>query len=331
VIAPSPAGAALAWRAPTRADLPAWLELVRAQQLADGEPELMGAEELAAGFDDAMWAPQHDARLVEAPSGALAADGVVGTLGAGREFVRVFCWGGVHPEWRGRGLGRELFGWQVDRGHERYAELDTDLPGVLETGCPVDHPAGRLYARFGFSPTRYWSHMAHDLAVLPAGAAGTADGLRTCRYREELSERVRRAHNEAFADHWGSAERDKSSWLDHVVGHPRFRPELSFVVLDGVPRDPAVAAYLVSYESEPAPGEPSAGYIGFVGTRRSWRGRGLASALVAHALAAMKDAGYARALLTVDTENPTGAHRLYERLGFATERRYVTYQRPITP
>src|SRR5262249_42248372 len=68
-------------------------------------------------------------------------------------------------------------------------------------------------------------------------------------------------------------------------------------------------------------------YIGLVGTRRSWRGRGLASALVAHALAAMKGAGYGRALLTADTANPV--HGLYERLGFVTERRHVTYQRPI--
>src|SRR5215470_7428126 len=260
MIAPSPAGATLAWRPPTRADLPAWLELVRAQQIADGEPELMGAEELAASFDDAMWVPQHDARLVETPSGALAADGVVGTLGVGREFVRVFCRGRVHPGWRGRGLGRELFGWQVDRGRERYAELDTELPGVLETGCPVDHPAGRLYARFGFAPIRYWSHMTHDLAAIPAGKA---DGLRVGQYREELCDRVRRAHNEAFADHWGSAERDKASWQEHVVRHPRFQPELSFVVLDGVPRDPAVAAYLMSYETEPEPGRAPAGYIGF--------------------------------------------------------------------
>jgi ribosomal protein S18 acetylase RimI-like enzyme len=86
------------------------------------------------------------------------------------------------------------------------------------------------------------------------------------------------------------------------------------------------------YEMEPAePGGGRGGYIGQIGTRRSWRGRGLASALVGAALAAMKDAGYVRAALTVDTENPTGAHGLYERLGFVTERRYVSYQRPIPP
>jgi mycothiol synthase len=323
------AAGALRWRPPRREDLPAWLELVRTGQRADGEHELMGAEELAADFEDTTWSPETDARLVQTATGELVGDAVVSTMGAGREFARIFCWGSVRPDRRGRGLGRELFGWLVRRGTERYAELDTDVPGMLEAGCAVGHPAGRLFERFGFAPTRYWSHMAHDLGGPPAAGG---DGLSVTRYREELCDRVRRAHNEAFADHWGSAERTAETWREHIVGHPLFRPELSFVVLDGVSRDPTVAAYLMSYEMEPAePGMAPGGYIGQIGTRRSWRGRGLASALVGAALSAMKDAGYERATLTVDTDNPTGAHGLYERLGFATERQYVSYQRPIPP
>jgi len=319
----------VSWRPPRREELPAWLELVRAQQRADGEHELMGADELAASFDDTTWAPETDARLGWAPSGELVGDGVVEIMGAGREFVRVFCFGGVHPDRRGLGIGRALLDWQVERGIRRYAELGTDLPGVLEVVSLVDHAAGRLFRRSGFVPTRYWSHMEHDLEKPPAV---DADGLRLVPYREELCERVRRAHNEAFIDHWGSAERDAATWQEMVVGHPRFRPELSFVVLDGVPRDPAVASYLMSYEAEQAePGAPPTGYVGQIGTRRSWRGRGLASALVGAALAAMRDVGYERAALTVDSENQTGAQGLYERLGFVTRRRYVSHQRPITP
>lgn len=328
--APADAGAeVLTWRPPRREDLPAWLDMVRTTQRADGEHELMGAEELAASFDDTTWSPETDARLVRTAAGELVGDAVVDTMGVGRDFIRVFCWGSVRPDRRGRGLGRELFGWQVRRGTQRYAELDADVPGVLEAGCPVGHPAGRLFQRFGFAPARYWSHMSHDLAEPPTTQA---DGLLVSRYREELSERVRRAHNEAFADHWGSAERTPQAWREQIVGHPLFRPEVSFVVLDGVSRDPTVAAYLLSYEMEEAePGAGRGGYIGQIGTRRSWRGRGLASALVGTALAAMKKAGYERAALTVDTENPTGAHGLYERLGFVTERQYVSYQRPIPP
>jgi len=54
---------------------------------------------------------------------------------------------------------------------------------------------------------------------------------------------------------------------------------------------------------------------------RSHRGRGLAPLVVSRSLGRMADAGLERAVLDVDTESPTGANSLYERLGFvATER-----------
>jgi ribosomal protein S18 acetylase RimI-like enzyme len=61
-------------------------------------------------------------------------------------------------------------------------------------------------------------------------------------------------------------------------------------------------------------------WINSVGTRRAWRGRGVATALlqeVLHAAAGAED-GLERAILGVDAENPTGALRVYRALGFGT-------------
>jgi mycothiol synthase len=324
-VAAEPGPAAVTWRVPERDDLPAWLEFIQRTQRFDGD-EVVGAEELAASFEDGTWAPETDGRLLIAPDGSLVGDAVVATQGPGRDAVRFFCWGGVRPDWRGRGLGRQILDWQLRRGAEWYAELDTDLPGFLEVGCPVGAPTTRLLARYGFEPARYWSSMVHPLTDLDGRRAGQADGLQVTSYREELSEQVRRAHNEAFADHWGSREWDAPRWKELAVGHPTFRPELSFVVLDGTRRDPTVAAYVLAYENE---GDPPVGYLGQVGTRRAWRGRGLAATLVCATLAAMKKAGYGHALLTVDDANPTGALDLYLRLGFEVERQRVTYRRAV--
>ncbi|HSV64906.1 MAG TPA: GNAT family N-acetyltransferase [Mycobacteriales bacterium] len=328
----------LTWRALRRDDLPAWAELVRAEQRYAGSDELVSAEELAASFDDTMFDPPADSLVAQPPDGRLVAQGVVAMTGPGRELVRVYCWGGVHPDWQGRGLGRRLLGWQLDRGTERYAGLGTDLPGVLETLAPDGYGAARLYARFGLRPARCWAHLAHDLVDVPVAGA---DGLAVTPYREDLSDRVRRAHNESFTDHWGSAERDPATWRETVVGHPAFCPELSFVVLDGDRADPAVAAYLMSYDGEAADDAgaddagadvgPGTAYLGLIGTRRAWRKRGLASALVSTALAAARARGYRRVTLTVDADNAAGALGLYQRLGFTTVQRYVTYHRPVGP
>jgi ribosomal protein S18 acetylase RimI-like enzyme len=60
----------------------------------------------------------------------------------------------------------------------------------------------------------------------------------------------------------------------------------------------------------------SSGWLKDLAVRDSERGRGLGAALVAIGLAEFRRRGLARVGLKVDPGNPTGAQRLYERLGF---------------
>jgi len=67
--------------------------------------------------------------------------------------------------------------------------------------------------------------------------------------------------------------------------------------------------------------------IGPVGTRREWRGRGVSTALLGHAMATYRKAGADRATLWVDGESPTGAMHVYRRLGFETTAEILVYER----
>jgi ribosomal protein S18 acetylase RimI-like enzyme len=71
------------------------------------------------------------------------------------------------------------------------------------------------------------------------------------------------------------------------------------------------------------------GWLDSVATRRPWRGRGLAGALIVRSMAALRDRGMTEAGLGVDAENPSGALRLYERFGFRRIRTWTFYQRPL--
>jgi len=57
---------------------------------------------------------------------------------------------------------------------------------------------------------------------------------------------------------------------------------------------------------------------------KEYRKRGIASALLVASMKRMKDAGFESAGLDVDSANPTGAHGLYQRLGFT-----ITFQSTI--
>jgi ribosomal protein S18 acetylase RimI-like enzyme len=71
------------------------------------------------------------------------------------------------------------------------------------------------------------------------------------------------------------------------------------------------------------------GFTDLLGVRRAWRGRGLASALLAEAMRRFKAGGMAHAGLGVDTENPTGALGLYTRMGYTPTIRNLAWDYPL--
>jgi len=141
----------------------------------------------------------------------------------------------------------------------------------------------------------------------------------------DLDEEARLAHVEAFADHWGSEPRSREAWEQWYTGHRSFRPDLSVLAVEPISRQVVslvlTAAYPQDWELLPVEA-----WINTVGTRRSWRGKGVARWLTAEVLRriAASETGFERTILGVDAENPTGALRLYRDLGFHDDVRAVT-------
>jgi ribosomal protein S18 acetylase RimI-like enzyme len=61
--------------------------------------------------------------------------------------------------------------------------------------------------------------------------------------------------------------------------------------------------------------------------RRPWRKQGLARALIARSMRLLQEQGMTEAGLGVDAQNPNGALRLYEGLGFRVIRRFATFEK----
>lgn len=69
------------------------------------------------------------------------------------------------------------------------------------------------------------------------------------------------------------------------------------------------------------------GYVGIIGVRRAWRGRGLAKALLLRTFGEFWRRGTKRVSLDVDADSPTGATRLYESVGMYVEGAMAVYER----
>lgn len=241
-------------------------------------------------------------------------------------YQKIHVEGAVRPDRRGRGIGTVLARAMVARADEVHREKQPERPAKLTlTGLSSNEAQARLLADVGLQPERY-SFVMRTLLGSVSEPEPLPDGYCLERYEESWSAAMHAAHNEAFLDHPNFTPWTDVMWKQWVTDSRNFRPSLSLVAVHE--DDPAtVVAYIQSNEFDAyfeATGRREA-YVAKVGTRREHRGKGLAGRLLRHALWGYQQAGYDEASLDVDSENPTGALGIYERAGFAMEKRFTDY------
>jgi mycothiol synthase len=259
-----------------------------------------------------------DTRVITDATGNLLAAALVPLPPPGGDQIELN--GGVRPDQRGAGIGRELLAWQLERAVARHAEVapDTDWRATVAVGV-ADTSAIRLYERFGFTVTRYFLEMTAP--TTPPPVARSTEDVRITLYEPSQDRELHAVHMAAFRDQWGHQDRDFESWTALTVRSEAFLPALSRVALAG----DTIVGYVLAYDNE-APGRF---YLGQVGTAGSWRGRGVATALLADVLAAAGPNGYTHAGLDTDADNPTGAAGIYAKVGFVTDQRVAVYGKAV--
>ena len=308
------------WRPATEADLDGIMELFRAADAVDHPSWTTPRDDVAETFAAEHIDPARDTLLGTDASGRVVAAGEAMLHPSRDVHLHAYLSGRVHPELRGRGIGRELMRWEHERARQQIAGAGVELPAAVYVYAEEGDIAARhLAERRGLVEERWFSTMVRDLSVpIPeVEASGSAD-VSIVAYSPERKEATRLARNDAFRDHWGSLDTPPQRWARFIEGR-LVRPELCRLAVEG-DRVVAFAIGSVNEEDWPTQGYSSV-YIDLIGVVRDRRGRRLAPAVITALLRAAKDAGLEKAVLDVDTESPTGANSLYGRLGFgATER-----------
>ncbi|MCR2801934.1 GNAT family N-acetyltransferase [Microbacterium sp. zg-Y818] len=309
------------WRMATPDDIDAIHGIASAAGRVDHPTWTVPRDEIADTFEMSHIDHSRDTVIGFAADGAPVAYGSA-IVHPSRELrVQVDISGEVHPAWRRRGIGAQVVQWQYSQALRRLVESGSTLPGTVRAYAEgANDDAATLFERHGLQVQRWFTTMERDLSQ-PVPALEVPDGIVLVPYSSERALQALEARNDAFRDHWGSLPSTNETW-QKFVGGPLLRPDLSTLALDG---DRIVAFCLGSVNEEDwAALGASHVYIDLIGVVRSHRGRGLAPLVIAEALRAAAAAGLEKAVLDVDTESPTGAHSLYERLGFAaTERERV--------
>jgi mycothiol synthase len=305
----------------TLADTRVMHDITRAAEIADGAPLATPLSEVQLRLTAPHIDLERDTRLAlvgGVPVGCAHVDHAP----SGERLERAYLHGEVHPDRRRQGVGAALISWQLDRATEILAAYEHNLPRFVRTHQrAVRTDALALYERHGLRAVRYTDELIRPLD--PPIAAPRVEGVSVVPWDLDRTNEVRLVKNAAFADHWGSTPSDESQW-SHWLSDEGVRLDLSVVALDGE----QIVGYSLNdhfVDDEQVTGRRD-GWISSLGVLRSHRGRGIAAALIAASIEAFRRAGFTHARLGVDTENPSGAYALYQRLGFEPSERMITHE-----
>jgi mycothiol synthase len=222
--------------------------------------------------------------------------------------------GVVHRERRGRGLGSNL----VNRSEDRLRTLGAAR--VHNVTLAPDLAARPLLEAYGYREVRRFWEMTIELGEEQPPDPVLRDGLRIEPFSPELGPAFHAALEAAFAEHWEYRASSFEDWWQRQLARPDHDPSLWFLIRSD---EEVVAA------TRNDPERSGGGWIGALGVRPAWRGRGLAKALLQHSFREFHRRGQRRVGLGVDSENATGATKLYESVGMVVDTEQVVWEKVL--
>jgi mycothiol synthase len=217
---------------------------------------------------------------------------------------------------------------ELMEAHARALAADDPAPDkVLETFGGDSDPVreGHVVAA-GFAPVRHGYVMVRPhLDDLPD--APLPEGLEIRDVRPEDLRAIYDAAVEGFRDAWGATEQTDADYQQFLTDPVESDYSLWRVAWDGDQVAGQVRSYINPVENERF--GRLRGYTESISVGRPWRRRGLARALIAASFPLLRARGMTEAALGVDTENVTGALRVYEGCGFVPVSRQTTYRKPL--
>lgn len=276
--------------------------------LAAADEELFyGRESRIQANDVEQWMETAKEGWIFEEDGRIVGAGWYGVWGATGSIVGV-------ASAKGRGIGAEI----VRRGEEGLrGEVIEKIHGI---SIEPDTAARTLFESHGYHEARRFYDMAIELTEEPPQPV-LPDGLVLEEFRPGEERAFHRALGEAFQDHWDWHETPFDEWWKLREGQHRDGDGPLWLVV----RDGDELAAVTRNEANRHGG----GYVGALGVRRAWRGKGVAKALLHATFGEFWRRGVTRVTLGVDAESPTGATHLYERVGMHVESCTVVFEKTV--
>jgi GNAT superfamily N-acetyltransferase len=220
---------------------------------------------------------------------------------------------GVHPDWRGRGLGSALLDWT------EAACLASRPPGTEarmgQTICDANERAIELFRSRGYEPrhTSWVLELPDDVSLADRTIP---EGYRLRPFAPGADDQeVHMVIEDAFNEWPNRAPTGYQHWRAITVDRGDFDPSLLTVA----EHDGAIIGTSVGFLD----GED--GFVDQLAVRRDHRNRGVAAALLADSFGRMRERG--ATVLGLSTDSRTGALDLYLRIGMVVTLSFTHYSK----
>lgn len=242
----------------------------------------------------------------------------------------------VAPHWRRQGIGAALHAWLEahQRGmavaHQRaMVAPHRSAPRNAHHAFVTQGETARaaLLVKSGYKPERYFFTMERPTLDAVADFP-LPEGLEVRAVQPEHYRAIWDAHFRAFQSHWGYGPPDEADYVKWL-GSPAFQPHLWQVAWDMQTHQVAGQVRTYIDDAWNAGNGRKRGWTEFISVGEPWRRRGLARALISRSLRAQAAAGMTESGLAVDSQNLSGANRVYEDCGFIVARRNCVYRKSL--
>jgi GNAT superfamily N-acetyltransferase len=209
--------------------------------------------------------------------------------------------------------------------------LSTEETGVFEAFADAENVGlMAMLENNNYKPVRYFVQMVREnLEHIPDFPM--PEGLEVRPVLPEHYRAIWEADIEAFRDHWGYSKPTEDDYQNWLGNKTVFQPDLWQIAWDIKTNEIAGQVRTFIHAAENDKYNRKRGYTEFISVRRPWRRRGLARSLIVRSLRLQKERGMTESALGADSENLTGATRVYEDCGFRTTKRSALYRKPMAP
>jgi mycothiol synthase len=309
-------------------DYPAMAAVIAGSKDEDGQEWALSVEDIARNYRHLHNCdPEQDMLFVEADGEVVGYGRVWGTKQ--QTATRLYQqFAHLLPDWRGQGIRRAMLHHNECRLRRIAGGHPADGPRMFEAWASETETHWRaLLLDEGYEAMRYGFEMVRpDLDEIPD--LPLPEGLQVRPVQAEQVPLIWAAAREAFRDHWGYSE---DEWSDENLKEwqesPTYDPGLWQVAWDGDQVAGMVLNFVNLQENEEYGRQR--GYTEGICVRRPWRRQGVARALIARSFWVLRGLGMTEAALGVDAQNPNGALRLYQSMGFESVKRHTTYRKPL--